>query len=99
MKTIKDNGWRNVLEQCLEFKDKKQLEVFFEVLLTVSEREEIGKRFLIIKELIENKNTQREIAHKLNVSIFNVSRGSNILKTCKYDFKKILRIKRFNNDI
>ncbi len=37
-------------------------------------------RYLIIKELLQKKKPQRQIAKDLNVSIAKITRGSNELK-------------------
>ncbi|MCX8514081.1 MAG: trp operon repressor [Burkholderiales bacterium] len=70
-----------VLEKFSKLKTTKELFMFFEIFLTYTEREEFIKRFRIMHELINGKKTQREIARDLKVSIANVSRGSNVLKT------------------
>jgi TrpR family trp operon transcriptional repressor len=91
MKDNKEN-WHSFIEHCLKFKNKDELELFFDVMFTVSEKSEFGKRLAIIKELLENKKTQREIARDLEVSIANISRGSNIIKNSKFDLKPALKI-------
>jgi TrpR family trp operon transcriptional repressor len=87
-----DQAWQDFMQCCLKLNDLTQLTAFFEIFLTISEKEEIGNRFQIIRELITAKKTQREIARDLKVSIANVSRGSNALKTISYDVKKLLNI-------
>lgn len=88
--SIKNDGWQNFIAHCLKFKNASELEVFFDVLFTSSEKTEFGNRLCIIRELLENKKTQREIAHDLKVSIANVSRGSNVIKNSEHDLKKYL---------
>ncbi len=71
------------------------MELFLTTLLTISEKTELIKRYRIIKELLENTKTQREMASDLQVSIANVTRGSNLLKIGNNsDLKKIFKIKR-----
>jgi len=67
----------NAITQC---ETTEQITTLFDNILTHKEKEDLDKRILILHELIEAKQTQREIAKSLNVSIFNVSRGANMLK-------------------
>jgi TrpR family trp operon transcriptional repressor len=70
--------------------DTKTLNEFFDLLLTLSEKEELTNRLLIINELLQRGKTQREIAAHLKVSLANVSRGSNALKTTNSNLTKLL---------
>lgn len=81
------------LEHCSRCKTKEELSDFFNVILTISEREELPKRLDIIRELLIGEKTQREIASHLKVSIANITRASNLIKSSKYDLKKMLGIK------
>lgn len=85
-----EDGWRGFIKQCLKIKHAKDLDAFFTVFLTAKEREEIAGRFLVIKELLLGEKTHREIARCLQVSVANVSRGSNVLKTTESRLKKFL---------
>lgn len=84
--------WQNFIEHCLKFKNKAELELFFDVMFTASEKVEFGNRLAIMKDLLEDKKTQREIAHDLEVSIANISRGSNVIKNSDVDLKVALKI-------
>ncbi len=93
----KDNDyyWQELLHIFLSQKNKENMELFLTTLLTISEKTELIKRYRIIKELLENTKTQREMASDLQVSIANVTRGSNLLKIGNNsDLKKIFKIKR-----
>jgi Trp operon repressor len=46
---------------------------------------------MILAELIHGKKPQREIAANLNVSIFNVTRGANQLKSASISDKKLIK--------
>jgi TrpR family transcriptional regulator, trp operon repressor len=85
--------WRDFLKLCEGIKKPEQLDEFFELFLTSSEREELTLRYLIIKELLKGERTQREIAKYLKVSISKITRGSNYLKMMDDDFKKFLNHK------
>ena len=74
------DGWHIFTQWCLASKNKKMLSALFDLLLTPEEKESIALRCLIIKELLQQKKTQREIATDLNVSTAKITRGSNELK-------------------
>lgn len=73
-------GWEGFIELCLLTKNKKTTSTLLNLFLTPEEKADLSKRFLIIKELLIGKKTQREIAKDLNVSIAKITRGSNELK-------------------
>ena len=79
-------GWKKYLELCQEMKDEKTLSALFDLLLTPEEKESIAMRCLIIRELLNHKQTQREIAKNLHVSIAKITRGSNEIKRMKEPF-------------
>lgn len=68
----------------------KELEKLLSLLLTFDEREQLASRVLIIQALLKGELTQREIAEKFNVSIAQITRGSNALKITDEEFKKLL---------
>lgn len=76
----KNKAWQVFVNRCHTFKSPSELEHFFEVILTISEREELPKRVAIICELLKGQKTQREIAKQLGVSIANITRASNVIK-------------------
>ena len=76
-------GWRQLLHWCQQAEDEKQLDALFELVLTPEEKNDIATRCLIIKELVKQEESQRDIAKKLNVSIAKITRGSNELKRMK----------------
>ena len=73
-------GLSEFIKLCYLTEDEKKLATLFELFLTNEERESISLRYLIVKELLLQEKTQREIAKKLNVSIAKITRGSNELK-------------------
>lgn len=87
---MQEADWQTFLDKCSQLKTKEDLVTFFDVFLTISEKGELAKRFKIIQELLLGNKTQREIAKDLKVSIANVSRGSNVLKTYSDQVKKKL---------
>ena len=86
-------GWEKLLTLCLKLDKKQELNELFQAMLTPDEYENIGKRILIMEELIKKESSQRQIADKLNVSIAKITRGSNELKRMPRDvqikFEKI----------
>lgn len=77
---MSEKGWRNFLQAVQATKDPKLLSDLFEFFLTPEEKNSIETRCLIIKALLEQKSTQREISKNLSVSIAKITRGSNELK-------------------
>jgi TrpR family transcriptional regulator, trp operon repressor len=73
-------GWDGFLELCLSIKEKDDIGSLLDLFLTEEEKENLALRFLIIRELLLQNRTQREIAKELHVSIAKITRGSNELK-------------------
>jgi len=86
-----DCAWQEFLQQCMKFNKIEDLAEFFNVFLTISEREEIPKRLQIVNELLKGEKTQREIAENLKVSIANITRASNIIKSKQFNLNKLLK--------
>lgn len=78
--TDTQDGWQQLLTWCQNTQDTEQLSSLLRLLLTPEEQDDIGKRCLIIRELLAKNMSQREIAKNLNVSIAKITRGSNELK-------------------
>lgn len=73
------NNWNTLitlLNQC----DEKSLKEFLDFFLTASEKKALADRVQLIKLLLEDKLTQREIASQYHISIAKITRGSNMLK-------------------
>lgn len=79
-KSFDKSGWLEFLELCVQVKQPGDLGHFFDLFLTIEEKEVLASRYLIIKTLLEGKLTQREIAAQYKVSIAQITRGSNALK-------------------
>ena len=75
-----EDGWWGFLALCTKINSVEEFKKFFDLFLTLEEKETIGRRFLIVKALQEGKLTQREIADRFGVSISQITRGSNALK-------------------
>lgn len=86
-----EEGWKMLLNLCLKATGASQLEEAFNLLLTIEEKEHLSSRMQIIKALLEEKYSQREISDKMKVSISQITRGSNALKVITPDLLKFLR--------
>lgn len=84
-------GWRCFLELCTATQDEKVLSELFELLFTPEEKSDLETRCLIVKALLDQKKTQREISKDLNVSIAKITRGSNELKRISAKLTEYLR--------
>ncbi|HVW99307.1 MAG TPA: Trp family transcriptional regulator, partial [Candidatus Babeliaceae bacterium] len=62
-------GWQGFLTLCSKIKSPEEFNRFFDLFLTIEEKETLGRRFLIVKALQEGKLTQREIDQRFKVSI------------------------------
>lgn len=85
-------GWETFLKLCLKSGNTQLLNQLFDMLFTVEEKENLALRCLIVKALLEQKRTQREIAKDLHVSIAKITRGSNEIK--KLDEKLLEFLKK-----
>jgi TrpR family trp operon transcriptional repressor len=90
MKKESEEGWASFLALCTQMKTAEALEKLFSLFLTFEEREMVAARLLIIKSLLENTSTQREIAEKYTISIAQITRGSNALKSIDPELKETL---------
>lgn len=89
-KKAKVDGWRDFLNLCNAFSSPLELNQFCNLFFTIEEKRILASRYLIIKALLEGKMTQREIARTYNVSIAQITRGSNALKIIGPKLKKLL---------
>ncbi len=84
------DGWRGFLNLCSSVETSKELDELLWLFLTPKERKDIATRYLIVRELVQEKKTQREMAKDLGVSIAKITRGSNFLKMINKDFRRLL---------
>jgi TrpR family trp operon transcriptional repressor len=83
-------NWKSFIQLCLKAQDAETLSKLFDFFLTIEEKSVITDRFLIIKALMEGRQTQRDIASTLGVSIAKITRGSNALKSIDPKLKSFL---------
>jgi TrpR family trp operon transcriptional repressor len=86
-------GWRQFLHWSHQAADEKQLDALMDLVLTPEEKNDIATRCLIIKELLAQEASQRDIAKNLNVSIAKITRGSNELKRTKSSIIQYIKTK------
>lgn len=91
MKSLPKDGWQEFLKLCTQMKSAEEFYEFFNLFLTIEEKETLASRFLIVKSMLEGELTQREISEKHKVSIAQITRGSNALKIISPELKKKLK--------
>jgi TrpR family trp operon transcriptional repressor len=84
------DGWRGFLSLCAGAGDANELGELLWLFLTPKERKDVATRYLIVRDLVQGKKTQREMARELGVSIAKITRGSNFLKMIKKDLRRRL---------
>ncbi len=82
--------WRRFLKLLLQCKKEDMLEELLQLFLTMNEREYLISRYQIIESLLTTKQTQREIAKKLQVSITKITDGSKAVQIISEDLKEFL---------
>jgi TrpR family trp operon transcriptional repressor len=85
------DGWRGFIKLCAQVKSEEELKELFDLFFTLEEKEVLAGRYAIVKTLLEEKLTQREIAEKMNVSISKITRGSNALKIISNKLREALK--------
>lgn len=85
------SGWREFLTLCSEIDSPEEMQQLFDLFMTIEEKETLASRYLIIKALFEAELTQRAIAEKYNVSIAQITRGSNAMKIISPKLKNLLK--------
>ncbi len=76
-------GWSSFLELCTQAAAEGRLETLLELLLTIDEQQQLAARCRILEELLAQRLSQREMAAELHVSIAQITRGSNALKSTR----------------
>lgn len=73
--------WQQFVELLTQAVQENKTESLLAMFLTADEMTSLGLRVQIIRELLENQRSQREIQQYLNTSAATITRGSNMLKT------------------
>jgi TrpR family trp operon transcriptional repressor len=90
---ITKEGWQDFLRLCATIQSPEEFNQLFNLFLTIEEKETLASRYLIIKALLGENLTQREIAEQYKVSIAQITRGSNALKIISPELKNALKTK------
>ena len=85
---------------CLKTKQNARLQEVFDLFLTIEEKEHLASRMKIIRTLLEQKLSQRDISEKMQVSISQITRGSNALKVIDDDLLKFIdsHVRKYNHE-
>ncbi len=75
-----EQAFKQFIDLALTEKDPQLSIDLFDLFFTPEEKNDFATRYLIIKMLLQQEKTQREIAKELKVSISKITRGSNELK-------------------
>ncbi len=86
-----DDNWLKFVSFCAKDADVQRLTQFFDLFLTHEERQSIATRLCIVKALLAEELTQRDIAQEFNVSIAKITRGSNELKRLTTEQRQALK--------
>ena len=78
---LQEKGLFLFLKLCRKKSMQSKLEELITLFFTAEEQENINARTLIIQALLKNEMTQREMASHFNISIGQITRGSNAIKT------------------
>lgn len=88
-----EDGWQAFIELCGKFQTQEELKELFDLFFTWEEKGALSKRHILIKALLDEELTQREISSKVGVSISKITRGSNALKIISKRFREALKKK------
>ena len=86
----RDKALGDFVALCKAVPSKGMLEELFELFFTPEELEQLAGRHEVVRALLEGKLAQREIVDKFGVSITQITRGSNALKSINPSLKSFL---------
>jgi TrpR family transcriptional regulator, trp operon repressor len=86
-----DDAWHFFIGVCLKVKSAEEFEQFFDLFLTIEEKNIMASRCKIIQGLLQSDLPQREMSKQYNVSIAQITRGSNALKRIDPKLENFLR--------
>lgn len=86
-----NQGWDLFMQMALQLPKSKKADAFYDFILTADEKQAISGRCLIVKALLEDEMTQREMADEFKMSISKITRGSNGLKEVDKNLKDFLK--------
>lgn len=86
-----DNTWRAFVNLLRIQRSETDMQLFLDLFLTPEEKDDIATRYMVVKHLLEDKKSQRDIAKELHTGIAKITRGSNELKRLNKDYLKKLK--------
>ena len=86
---IRDEGLHELCATIAGMTSARDVEDFCGCLFTEAEREDLAKRWLLVRE-IDRGTTQREIARMFKMSLCKITRGAKELKKSSSAFRKVL---------
>ncbi|MDE3971718.1 trp operon repressor [Glaesserella parasuis] len=89
--------WQQFVALLKQAVAEDKTDALLSMLLTTDERTSLGLRVQIVRALLENQISQREIQQQLNTSAATITRGSNMLKTVEPDILKWINTKLNGN--
>jgi TrpR family trp operon transcriptional repressor len=89
MSDSKSIGWQRFIQLCDSAHDQQELDALLTALFTPEEKQQLALRVELVHALLQQSESQREIAQRLGVSIATITRGSNMLKTIRPKLKTI----------
>ncbi|MBQ9238107.1 MAG: transcriptional regulator [Treponema sp.] len=89
VKELVDASFRECCALLAETNDEQLIFDFFTCICTPAERNDIGKRWLLVKEL-DRGTPQRDIASRFGMSLCKITRGSRELNKPNSAFQKML---------
>ncbi|MBA3603231.1 MAG: trp operon repressor [Parachlamydiaceae bacterium] len=84
-------GWQDFILLCTKIKSADEFSQLFDLFFTIEEKETLASRFQIIKAILAEASTQREIAETHKVSIAQITRGSNAMKIISPEMRARLK--------
>ncbi|MBF8999185.1 MULTISPECIES: trp operon repressor [Vibrio] len=82
--------WQQLMALVERAAKTGQHEMLLTMLMTADERDALIARVNIFSELMKGELSQRQISQMLGVGIATITRGSNELKSCSEEDKKVL---------
>ena len=86
---MEDGSLRKLTAVLSEARDRGELALLLEGLLTPQEIEEVTQRWHLMVSLVQGQ-TQRDIARALGVSLGKIARGSRLLKYGPPEFRHLV---------
>lgn len=87
---MKKKSWRDFIVLCRHTRSDEELDALFQLLLSLSEQEQLATRVELLRALLKGDKSQRTIAEELPISIAKITRGSNALKIISPDLRHYL---------